>query len=776
MTSRRLRLAAPALLVLPVLILFGRALAGRATLYDRDIHTLFFGQCESFVRCVTSGSWPLWNPFLGFGQPLLADPGLQVLYPPTWLNLLLPVETYYAAYAAGHVFLAGLGVYALTRRWRFAPTSALGAGLVFMLSGPLVSMVFLWQHLAGAGFIPWVLWAQERAFQRRSNPSALLWGAILAVQLSTGSVDMTLLGSLPAAGLLARRLHRRDGRRGLARAARLGAVAGALAVGLTAALWLPAMHLLVRTPRVEQPEALRYFFSLHPVLALQTLVPLDFMALDLPPETQIDLFGPVSPLLVSLYLGVVALPLVVAGLGRSSRGSRTVFVVVGAIGLALALGKYGVVLPWLEDWLPLLRIFRFPVKAMVLVSLAWGVLVGGGLERRRREGNVGDPARAAAGLAAALLAALVVAVLWGLLPSKETTWEAARLGLAALLAAAGLFLVGGRRGVVESPALVVLLALDLLGAHLRVEPTVPRKLLARPPETVQALAPAPLKRIYTFEYTARAAQAGYRRTLLAKPDLVLPNPLGRDGAIALGSNLALLGTIPARFGIYGSFGFDSVVVPTREQLQLTLLLHTVEETPGFLRLLQVGGVQDVLAFHEEGLEGLRRSASIATPYVRPLGVFQVPDPLPRAYVVPRAREADDRSAPTILLDPQFDPRREVLVSGNPARPDEKGGEGAVRHLALACDRVRADVTLAGTGYLVLLDAYDPAWRALVDGAPAEILRANVGFRAVALEPGDHVVEFVYRPPAVPRGLAISGLTLLAGIVALRSSRRSARAR
>ena len=41
------------------------------------------------MRAVASGALPLWDPSPAFGQPLLADPGAQVLYPPTWLNLLM---------------------------------------------------------------------------------------------------------------------------------------------------------------------------------------------------------------------------------------------------------------------------------------------------------------------------------------------------------------------------------------------------------------------------------------------------------------------------------------------------------------------------------------------------------------------------------------------------------------------------------------------------------------------------------------------------------------
>jgi hypothetical protein len=51
------------------------------------------------------------------------------------------------------------------------------------------------------------------------------------------------------------------------------------------------------------------------------------------------------------------------------------------------------------------------------------------------------------------------------------------------------------------------------------------------------------------------------------------------------------------------------------------------------------------------------------------------------------------------------------------------------------------------GWVVLNDVWQPWWFADVDGAPAEMLRANVLFRAVAVPPGRHRVRFTFRPLA-----------------------------
>jgi len=59
-----------------------------------------------------------------------------------------------------------------------------------------------------------------------------------------------------------------------------------------------------------------------------------------------------------------------------------------------------------------------------------------------------------------------------------------------------------------------------------------------------------------------------------------------------------------------------------------------------------------------------------------------------------------------------------------------------------------------------------------DGAPAEILRANYGFRAVAAPAGTHRIEMIYRPRPLVVGLAVSALGWLAALACVAVRRRT----
>jgi uncharacterized membrane protein YfhO len=71
------------------------------------------------------------------------------------------------------------------------------------------------------------------------------------------------------------------------------------------------------------------------------------------------------------------------------------------------------------------------------------------------------------------------------------------------------------------------------------------------------------------------------------------------------------------------------------------------------------------------------------------------------------------------------------------------------------DRVRLEVQTDTPALLVLSEAYDPAWRATIDGTTTPVYVANHVLRAIAVPAGKHMVELRYAPRWFPVGIAIS---------------------
>src|SRR5262249_29609918 len=176
-------------LALLVVALFPRALLMGEAFYLRDIHLQWHGQMETFVRSVAAGSWPVWDPWVSFGQPLLANANNQLLYPTTWLNLLLPPWTTFTIFAALHPLLGGAGVYAWCAHLGSSRAAAWVSAALWAASGVALSCVNLWNHYAGAAWMPWALLFADRAMESGRLAPALGWGGAMAAQLLAGSPD-----------------------------------------------------------------------------------------------------------------------------------------------------------------------------------------------------------------------------------------------------------------------------------------------------------------------------------------------------------------------------------------------------------------------------------------------------------------------------------------------------------------------------------------------------------------------------------------------------------
>lgn len=514
-------------LTLLVLFFLREAIFQGRVFYARDIHLQWYGQVESFVRSVASGSWPLWDPYVSFGQPLLANANNQLLYPLTWLHLLVRPWTYYTLFLGLHLLFSGCGVLALGRRFGISAAGSFVAAAIWIASGPFLSLGNVWNHLAAAAWIPWVILAADRAWSSGRVSHALLWGAALAAQILAGSPDFFALtalallvhGSWAARGPEARVFARR--------ALMPAAIAFSFAIALSAAQVLPSLELADRSERWRQAERARSYWSVHPVAMLQTLVPVSWDALPLQQRYRASIFEEREPYLFSLYLGLPVVALGLAALAGPARPARAPLAATAIGSLLLALGKSGFLYPAAVWLMPPLKVLRFPAKAMVLAAFALSLLAGLGFDawagasrdepRRSWRSFVVVPlivATCAAGLGAVILASradtlgpLFLDVRAGLSFSSVLapfTWQLGTAAVVGLLLVALAALGSRRAGWAPATAAIAatLAVVGLAAAHANLNPTAPRTLFTARPDVLKEARQEGLSRLYVYDYLA----------------------------------------------------------------------------------------------------------------------------------------------------------------------------------------------------------------------------------------------------------------------------------
>ena len=759
----------------------GSILLGTVALFQRDLMLVYFPLVQAILREVSLGAFPLRDPTSAFGQPLLADPSSQILYPPTWLHILMPPPLAYGWFVSIHTIFGALGVALLARRLAGGSFLAgLIGGVVWQESGPLLSLATLWHHMAGAAWIPWVWLAVERVLARAPGRTDLVLGAAMGAQMLAGSAEMCA-GTFLIASL------RILAASGLAHW-RTWVLSFGSAVALSAGMWLPAAELLANSARSALPETARTFWSLNPLSMFEFFLPIPFSAFPLAQGWKAALFEGREPFLGSMFLGAPLLPLCLAAfadpkVARSARAAGF----LGVTGAVLtALGKHAVFYSWLVAALPVLGIFRYPSKAMIPAAVLICVFAGVGVASVRRS----ERSRRAAWAAILGLSVIALAVMASMEPLVKEFVDPAQLqGIVEInnnlpgdmVWTVGLLGLLGAYMSLPRPR-VSLLFLVLLGAgqlrqshalHNSLNPTVPSSALSYRPEFLELMKPPRGGRLFVYDYSnIRGSKAN--RYVLAAPGgdhWERIRGLEHSTASLLAVRTYMVPLVGAFWDVDYAWDVDMRMLFDRRLASLTLGLRRVEETPGFLKLLQISGVHRMVSMHEEGLGDLKLLLREEfSP--RPLRIFAVPDPLPRAFLVSGRRRGggDDLRD---LVDPGFDARTSAIVERDPIRAAVQGFEGTARVLESRSDRILVETSSSGPALLTVIEGALPGWRAWVDGRRGVVERVNAVFIGTEVPAGTHRVEFRFLPASAVAGVAAS---FIAGFVLILFLGRDLRSR
>ena len=411
-------------------VLAGPFFAGRIYTAD-DLGAFHLPVCAFYAEQLANGGPYDWMPglFSGFyltgeGQGGVYHPLHQLLYRFLPLQAALGWE-YLISYP-----LMMLGMWRLLSRRLGSGSAAMFGALLFAFSSFNLLHFVHPNAVAVVAHVPWLLWAIDVVLTDSQWRKVAL-GAVL-VALLTGSqlllgypqyVWFSLLAEFSyAVFLLATRRY----------AARIGCNLHATCddcVGCTTLTWprlfiakeiglliggiqlLPTLDAWLNSARMSADGSFTAWGSLHPLNLLQLVAPYLFVGRVVGGNTHE--FG--------LYLGAVPLLLVVwvaarrCELGRLAPLAGATFG-FAALVLLLALGQYGGLYS-LVNWLPLLQMFRFPCRYVVLFQLAaavlaaigFGLLIGqcGRARQQRRQNELRRDRSQLAGPMARLRAALV---------------------------------------------------------------------------------------------------------------------------------------------------------------------------------------------------------------------------------------------------------------------------------------------------------------------------------------------------------------------------------
>ncbi len=767
-------------LAVMVAILFAPMLLSGEVLVSHDLVFLYYPGYPLYRDSLSRGELPLWNPYVGCGEPFLADNQRGALYPPNLIYLLASVGLSTVILSACHVLLAGVGAYALSRSWRVSRMGALLAGVVFAFNSftltryefPAGLHATAWYPLALALFVRWL--------DRPRRSLLALMATVLCLQFLSGYPEASLFtgASLLLLALLAGVVQWRAERRWSRLVAPLGGVVAAagLAALLSMAQFLPSWEASALSYRsVVNPEL--YKASLHPLAIFTLLIPSLYgvpahAGVYWAPSCEVYWLGAFYVGIVPLATFLVALPLgrlrgrtgvqIQAPSDPIARVRVPFLVALGVLFFLYALGRYTPLFSALWHLIPILHKFRWPPKCLMCVVLALSCLAGIGLDRLATGAELESLGRCRRSL-----------LRWG------------AFGVFVLLGSlvAACLANGGHLGKVLLYGWFNLGSLPATRVYGIPWGVLIRDSLKAP---IVGLAAAALLRAYVFRPRVRRTM-GWLVVLLTFADLLVSNAflLRTESPAVIDlpfEKLDLLRTKGelARYGggwpmVAGAYNIRSAYNFQPNLTARVVWLLDVPETPpaSRSRLMKFLNCDRVLTFTH--VDPLLTGQGFVEPRIRRLET-----PLPRACVVGGVRIMNDRgNLLGTLAFGDFDPNRAALTDDPEARDgrfdDLRPGlvEHSVEITTYDPRRVEMRVESKADGLLVVSDSDYPGWQATVDGREVPIYRVNGGFRGVRVPSGTSTVTMVYRPMMFRIGAALSlvGIVLV-GLLAL-PRRRSA---
>lgn len=782
-------------------------LEGRYLLIERDLGPYFIPPRFFWVESIKSGSFPLWNPYQFSGHPFFANPQHALLYPFNGLFFLLPFDVAFNAITIFHFFLGGLFTYLFLKDLKVNSTGALISGLIFMLSGYLLSVHSLLTILLSSVWTPLILMFFRRAILRPGFKNEVLTAIFVTLSFLGGGIeivygnffvlliaviflpssDIEFVGDKPRRHRFICAVPIYWGR---IRSLLIVSIVFLFLSGIQLFPFLELFHHSIRGSGMSYQQATTWSFA-----------PKDTLLFFLP-----DAYGywlDMKKYWISqcwfktLYTG--GLPFILSAMFLSFGKGRKLYLALMVFSLFLALGKYNPLYPFVFKYIPFFNGIRYPAKFLYIFILVLSVTAGLGFQKLSEYSKDNEKKR----LKHLFIIFSLVSgflLLFSALghqqvehflklkgidfpdfnPLSVNLHHAQRflfyLALFFLLLRVGYEMRW--KGWVKVLVLVFLMT-DLFGnmgfyGKERTEDYF-RKTKA-------------LEMISSDTDVFRVFSTA--KTISQDTTIMVENPASLD--ILKEKSLPSMNLL---FQLHDIWGIDVTRIKRVDDLYKAFTNTPSISATHLIDLYGVRYITSVTPLDEnnkfeliyarlEGLEGKREDLLKENT----IKIYKNRSPLPRAWLVKDFKVMDSGAMLSRMTSRDFRPGGEVLIEEYPkwtnlpvpVSPFTKGGGGVsggeVEILSESNNGLTLQVKVAGDNLLVLSDTYYPGWKAFVNGKKTKIHRANYNFRAIPLPAGTHRVEFVYDPISFKLGAGVTLLGILSCIGIGWVARRRARSK
>lgn len=674
---------------------------------------------EVQAKAWKDGTFPLWDPYVWAGQPLLGQMQPGSAFPLNWPLFAAPLGTDgHIRYRFIHIqrvlihLLAALFAFALARELEFSHIAAVLMGLAFTCGGWVGSVVWP-QMLNGAIWLPLTLMLFHRAARQPTMlsalPYAVLCGGSVGLSLLSGHHQAPFFSLLALGGVFLYLLVERC-KQDRSQAISLSVIFGV--VGLVSFL-VAGLQLL---PAFEYGnDALRWVGAVNPVGRGDKVPYYVHHTLRLELVTLLGLVTPRLNHIMNTYVGWTALALALYAVTACWKERWVkVYALLTILSLSYASGTYSLLQGLAYALIPEAHTARTSAYAFFVTQLAIFVLAARGLDRLMQQSSAELQASTwirrgqilLVSFAAMAYVTLFARAMWGQMdpnPADNVIFSA----LIALILAACLqgYKKGELTAKVFGGAMIVLVLSEAYSTQFY--------------------------DISHFDDPMRRAHLNQLEEEFKGPMEFLTAEAARSERFRFSTNPELGGiNIGARYGLEQTNGFLASVSQDIFELFLLSNVDEFEDLTNTKYYVSREPRNDIQIERYVAANGLR--------------VFENPNAGPRSWVVYNTE---------LITNEEFGTK-----GVPPVQPCES--EGSVEETTWNMQTTALRVQSACPGYVVLADAFFHGWRVSVNGQDAPVLRYRKGLRAVYAPAGESAVEFRYEPGSVTTGAWMSGFGFL----------------
>jgi uncharacterized membrane protein YfhO len=682
-----------------------------------DVFVQFYAWRQFAANHLLAGEFPFWNPHIFGGIPFFGGMQSALLYPLNALFLFLPTTVAINWSIALHLWLMGLFTTLWLRHGLKLSHGAAGmGGVMVMFSGPFFMHIHGGQltNLSVMIWVPLLLLAIDRWFAGRGRGWLAVGAMAVAMQILAGhpqylyytGITVLLYGAMYL-------LHNRENRLRNASAIFIIYLTGALLGAVQLLAGFEAAMSSVRGGGISTEFAGEGSFP--PAYIVTLIAP---HLLDLA-DDKAWLWE------TTLFFGVIGLCLTIIGARYRTEARTKGFVILIALLMVLALGRYTPLFPLLMKYLPGFDLFRGTTKFAFFAILFSVSLASLGIDRLYYSDRgeckqfVPHMVLAAIGLVIALLALSVMTndstsnVLLAH-PEGGKTLSTDLLIAVALLTLGALLLWARHRG--SKHALTLLLGLLALELYMNAATHLPRF------KESEILNHPIVEWMHAHPDDGRVLSLDYRN------------------ATMVSGGYELWGNDPGVNKRWAEFVAATQGMPPLENQNFY-----------FSRLvpqLAIARLQWHLHATADGVNATKAGS----------------EPFSRALLFHSVEAASEGALLKRLTDPSLDFRHTLLVEEPiPIQPNP-AGNGTVTIISNSINALELTAETSTPAVLLITDAYDKGWCAKSldknNLRDYRVIPADHAFIGIPLEAGEHHILLEYRPRTLTAGLLLSALGLL----------------